>query len=54
MRIGRAILPAILTLGVAGAALVGSAAGALAATHAISAQSHAVALAQPSCVYYRG
>jgi hypothetical protein len=53
MRIGRAVLPAILALSFAGSALMGSAAGAVAAIHSPDA-SHTVAFAQAGGVYYRG
>jgi hypothetical protein len=52
MRIGRAVLPAILALSFAASALMGSAAGAVAATHSPAA-SHTLAFA-PAGVYYRG
>ncbi len=55
MRIGRSvIIPAILTLGVVGSILVGSAAAVPAVTHAPSAHSHTAASAQVTDVYYRG
>jgi hypothetical protein len=53
MRIGRAVIPAILALSFAASALMGSAAGAVAATHAPRV-SHTLAYAQAGGVYYRG
>jgi hypothetical protein len=53
MRIGRTVIPAILALSFAASALMGSAAGAVAATHAHGA-SHTLASAQAGDVYYRG
>jgi hypothetical protein len=53
MRVGRTVIPAILALSFAASALVGSAASAVAATHAPAA-SHTLAFAVASGVYYRG
>ena len=52
MRIGRAVIPAIVALSFAASALMGSAAGAVAATHAPRA-SHTLAVVQAG-VYSRG
>jgi hypothetical protein len=54
MRIRRAVIPAIIALGFAGSALMGSAASAIAATHAPSAHSQRVTAFQVTGVYYRG
>lgn len=54
MRIGRAVIPAIITLGFMGSALMASAAGVVAAAHAPSAHPRTVASAQAPDVYYRG
>jgi hypothetical protein len=54
MRIGRALIPAIIALGLVGSALMGSAASAVAATHAHGADSQTVTAAQVAGVYYRG
>ena len=54
MRIRRAVIPAIIALGFAGSALMGSAAGAIAAIHAPGAHSQTVTAAQVTGVYYRG
>jgi hypothetical protein len=53
MRIGRAVLPAIVALSLAASALMGSAAGAVAATHS-PGTSHTLAFASDGGVYYRG
>jgi hypothetical protein len=53
MRIGRAVIPAILALSFAASALMGSVAGAVAAQHA-SGASHTLAPVSAGGVYYRG
>ena len=54
MRIRRVAIAAILALGFAGSALVGSAASTIAAAHASDADSHTVIAAQTGGEYYRG